>query len=69
MLASSFSVYDFEHARGALTEQTPTDPNIYARDGNRCQYCGKKFSTTELSLDHVLPKTGSKQVTVLFLRD
>ena len=30
--------------------------NIYARDENRCQYCGKKFSTRELSLDHVLPR-------------
>ena len=27
--------------------------NIYARDGNKCQYCGKKMPTTELSLDHV----------------
>ena len=31
--------------------------NIYARDGNKCQYCGKKFPTTELSLDHVMPKS------------
>jgi 5-methylcytosine-specific restriction endonuclease McrA len=31
--------------------------NIYARDGNRCQYCGKKFPTTELSLDHVVPRS------------
>jgi 5-methylcytosine-specific restriction endonuclease McrA len=31
--------------------------NIYARDGNSCQYCGKRFSTTELSLDHVVPKS------------
>lgn len=31
--------------------------NIFARDGNRCQYCGKKFPTTELSLDHVIPKS------------
>ncbi|HEV7300979.1 MAG TPA: HNH endonuclease [Tepidisphaeraceae bacterium] len=31
--------------------------NIYARDGSKCQYCGKKFSTTELSLDHVKPKS------------
>lgn len=30
--------------------------NIYARDGNRCQYCGKKSSTRELSLDHVIPR-------------
>ncbi len=31
--------------------------NIYARDRNCCQYCGKKFSTSELSLDHVLPRS------------
>lgn len=31
--------------------------NLYARDGNRCQYCGKKHATTELSLDHVLPRS------------
>ena len=30
--------------------------NIFARDGNRCQYCGKKFPTPELSLDHVVPR-------------
>ena len=31
--------------------------NIFARDHNRCQYCGKSFSTSELSLDHVLPRS------------
>jgi len=37
--------------------------NIYARDKNACQYCGKKFPTTELSLDHVIPRTlGGKSV-------
>ncbi|MHC4777460.1 MAG: HNH endonuclease [Planctomycetota bacterium] len=30
--------------------------NIFARDGNRCQYCGKRFPTPELSLDHVVPR-------------
>lgn len=30
--------------------------NIFARDANRCQYCGKKFPTSELSLDHIIPK-------------
>lgn len=29
--------------------------NIFARDENRCQYCGKRFPTSELSIDHVLP--------------
>jgi 5-methylcytosine-specific restriction endonuclease McrA len=31
--------------------------NIFARDNNRCQYCGKKFPTSELSLDHVIPRS------------
>ena len=31
--------------------------NIYARDQNRCQYCGHRFSTSELSLDHVVPRS------------
>lgn len=31
--------------------------NIFARDRNRCQYCGKRFPTSELSLDHVVPRS------------
>lgn len=31
--------------------------NIYARDGNHCQYCGRKYPTTDLSLDHVIPRS------------
>ena len=31
--------------------------NIYARDRNRCQYCGKRSPTSELSLDHVVPRS------------
>ncbi len=31
--------------------------NIYARDKNHCQYCAKRFSTSELSLDHVRPRS------------
>jgi 5-methylcytosine-specific restriction endonuclease McrA len=34
-----------------------TRRNIYARDHNRCQYCGKRFPTSELSLDHVVPRS------------
>src|SRR5438874_781835 len=30
--------------------------NIFARDNNQCQFCGKKFPTSELSLDHVTPR-------------
>jgi 5-methylcytosine-specific restriction endonuclease McrA len=31
--------------------------NLYARDNNRCQYCGKRYSTSELSLDHIIPRS------------
>lgn len=31
--------------------------NIYARDGDICQYCGKKLARSELNLDHVLPRS------------
>ncbi|MFC2172978.1 HNH endonuclease [Acidobacteriota bacterium] len=29
--------------------------NIYLRDRNKCQYCGKRYATEELNLDHVVP--------------
>jgi len=33
--------------------------NIFARDRHTCQYCGHRFPTTELSIDHVVPRTQS----------
>jgi 5-methylcytosine-specific restriction endonuclease McrA len=30
--------------------------NLYARDGNRCQYCGRHFPTKDLTIDHVKPR-------------
>ncbi len=30
--------------------------NLFARDRNRCQYCGRFFTTNELSIDHVEPR-------------
>jgi 5-methylcytosine-specific restriction endonuclease McrA len=32
-----------------------TRKNIFYRDRNRCQYCGHKFQTRDLNLDHVVP--------------
>jgi len=37
--------------------------NIFARDNNQCQYCGRKFPTAELSLDHVVPRSQGGQST------
>ena len=31
--------------------------NIFLRDGNTCQYCGKKYQRDELNLDHVVPRS------------
>ncbi len=31
--------------------------NIFARDEVRCQYCGRRAPTSELSIDHVVPRS------------
>lgn len=31
--------------------------NVFSRDGYQCQYCGSKKPRSELSFDHVLPRT------------
>ena len=33
-----------------------TRQNIFDRDANTCQYCGKVFDRKDLNLDHVLPR-------------
>jgi 5-methylcytosine-specific restriction endonuclease McrA len=33
-----------------------TRHNIFERDHNNCQYCGKRFDRRELNLDHVIPR-------------
>ncbi|MBM3987832.1 MAG: HNH endonuclease [Planctomycetes bacterium] len=30
--------------------------NLFRRDDNRCQYCGRRPGTKELSIDHVFPR-------------
>ncbi len=37
--------------------------NIYARDRNHCQYCGRRFPTPELSLDHIIPRSMDGKAT------
>jgi hypothetical protein len=31
--------------------------NVYARDGDTCQYCGRRLRRSELNLDHVVPRS------------
>lgn len=31
--------------------------NLFARDKNRCQYCGRHFPLSELSIDHIQPQS------------
>ena len=37
--------------------------NVLARDGHVCQYCGDRFSTHQLSVDHVVPRSRGGQTT------
>ena len=43
-------------------ERKPNRKNIYERDAGVCQYCCKKLSYGEATVDHVLPKSrGGKE--------
>ncbi|OUW15643.1 MAG: HNH endonuclease [Opitutales bacterium TMED158] len=33
-----------------------TRKNVFERDKHQCQYCGKRFASEELNLDHVIPR-------------
>lgn len=33
-----------------------TRHNVFERDKNLCQYCGRKFDRSELNIDHVIPR-------------
>ena len=37
--------------------------NLFARDGNSCQYCGKVFPLSQLSFDHVDPRSRGGKTT------
>ena len=37
--------------------------NVYVRDGYKCQYCGRKFDSTELNIDHVKPTSRGGKTT------
>ncbi len=37
--------------------------NLYRRDGNRCQFCGRRLPTCDLSIDHVIPRSRGGRTT------
>lgn len=37
--------------------------NIYARDHDTCQYCGRKLPRSDLNLDHVVPRAQGGKTT------
>lgn len=40
-----------------------TRKNIFWRDNSKCQYCGKKINSKELTIDHIIPMSkGGKTV-------
>lgn len=53
------TVYDRLPAKGVRLNRR----NIFARDSNHCQYCGLRFPVSELSLDHVIPRSQGGKTT------
>ena len=37
--------------------------NLFARDNNQCQYCGRVLPASQLSIDHVRPRSQDGQTT------
>ncbi len=37
--------------------------NLFARDGNQCQYCAKNYPLAQLSFDHVVPRSRGGSTT------
>ena len=52
-------VYDRLHSQSVKLNRR----NIFARDRNQCQYCGKHFATSEMSLDHIMPRSQGGKTT------
>ena len=52
-----------QYRRLPLRIQTLSRKNILIRDGHICQYCGEKFLSTELELEHVIPRARGGQST------
>ena len=43
---------------GFVKREIPfTRRNIFARDNHQCQYCGRRFSKQDLTVDHVVPRS------------
>jgi len=40
-----------------------TRRNLFQRDGHRCQYCGQSRPMSQLSLDHVMPRSQGGKTT------
>ena len=55
----SLKIYD----RLPVSEVKFTRRNIYEHYGYLCCYCGKKFQTKDLNLEHVIPKSRGGQST------
>lgn len=61
--AVRFSILSPRIIRLLRFDQTPRQPvrlnrkTLFARDGNRCQYCGKTYPHYQLSFDHVTPRS------------
>lgn len=45
------SQYEKVHSRAIVFNRR----NLFARDNNTCQYCGKRMSSSDCTVDHVIP--------------
>jgi hypothetical protein len=54
-LPSVIRLRSYKHV--PIRMQVVSRRNIFMRDGERCMYCGQRFKTQELTLDHIIPRS------------
>jgi 5-methylcytosine-specific restriction endonuclease McrA len=52
-----------QYRRLPVRVQTLSRRNILIRDGYACQYCGERFASAELELEHVVPRARAGRST------
>ena len=55
-LPSVIALNEYVHLKESQMRPPFTRRNVFLRDEYRCQYCGNRFHTADLTFDHVVPK-------------
>lgn len=56
-LPSVIALKEYHHPPKSTSKLTCSRRNVFLRDNFTCQYCGERYLSPDLSLDHVVPRS------------